>query len=425
MKLKTVAEGVRIFSYETSQFKTNKITIMMAMPLSSHVAANAVLPFILTRSCKDYPDFSKLNARLAQLYGASITADVLKAGDAQLLQIGISFIDDRFALDENERISSEAAELLLKMLFEPNFVDGNFTPEAVETEKRLLIETLNSELNNKRGYAIKRCTEIMCENELFSVNRLGTVEEIEALCKNCIYNAWKSVLSTAPVQINLIGNFDFEEIEKKVTEYFDGIDRDVDEIETEFINTVDEIKEVREEMDVNQSKLVIGMRTGMKNSDDDFPAYFVANAVYGGIPTSLLFTNVREKMSLCYYCSSMLRRGKGVMFVQSGVASENYELAKNEILKQLEDLQNGNFSDDVLDAAKKSMCDSLGGVYDHPDSINSWYITQILNKKLLKAEDLCRKVEKVTREDVIRVAGNIIPDTIFLLDGKDEANGNK
>ena len=108
------------------------------------------------------------------------------------------------------------------------------------------------------------------------------------------------------------------------------------------------------------------------------------------------------------------------MFVQSGIEEAHYNLAKTEILKQLDVLCNGDFSDEVFDAAKRSICDSLGGVYDTPSSINSWYITQVLSDEILKPEVLSEKISKVTREDVCSVAKTIVPDTIYLLEG--EAN---
>jgi len=416
--IKNIADGVRLFTCQTSRFKTNRISLVLALPLNSSVSANAVLPYILTRSCKDYPDFTGLNKRLADLYDATVIRGVQKAGDSQLIHIGLSFIDDRFALEENESISANAAKLLLQMLFEPKFKDGEITAEDLELEKRLLVETIKSELNNKRAYAMKRCTEIMFKNDAYSINALGNIDEIEKLTSEDIFNAWKNALQSATIQVNIIGNCNVEKIEKEITDYFSTVDRKPFKPETKFVTEANEVSEHREKMNINQSKLVIGMRTGMKNPTDNIAAFYVANALFGGIPTSLLFSHVREELSLCYYCSSQLQRGKGVMFVQSGIEEAHYNLAKTEILKQLEVMCNNEFSDEAFDAAKRSLRDSLGGVYDTPSSINSWYITQVLSDEILKPEVLSEGISKVTREDVCSVAKTIVPDTIYLLEGE-------
>ena len=66
-------------------------------------------------------------------------------------------------------------------------------------------------------------------------------------------------------------------------------------------------------------------------------------AMFGGTPHSKLFLNVREKMSLCYYCAARYNSNKGIMTVESGVETQNIEAAKNEILNQLEEMKRGNF----------------------------------------------------------------------------------
>ena len=419
-QIKNIADGVRLFSCQTSRFKTNRISMVLALPLNEKASANAILPYILTRSCKDYPDFTELNKRLADLYDATVIRGVQKAGDSQLLHIGLSFIDDRFALEENESISANAAKLLLQMLFEPKFKNGESVAEDLELEKRLLTETIKSELNDKRSYAIKRCSEIMFEGDAYSINALGNIEDVEKLTSDDIINAWKDALKSAIIQVNIIGNCNIEKIEKEITDCFSTINRTPVKPETAFVSETDGVSEHREKMNLNQSKLVIGMRTGMKNPTDNLAAFFVANAIFGGIPTSLLFSHVREELSLCYYCASRLVRGKGVIFVQSGIEESNYELAKTEILKQLDILVNNEFSDEAFDAAKKSICDTLGGTYDTPASINSWYITQVLSDEILKPEVLSEEISKVTREDVCSVAKTIVPDTIYLLEGEAE-----
>ncbi len=423
-QIKNIADGVRLFTCQTSRFKTNKISIVLALPLNEQASANAVLPYILTRSCKDYPDFTQLNRCLADLYNATVIRGVQKAGDAQLLHLGLSFIDDRFALEENESISANAAKLLLQMLFEPKFKDGNFVSEDLELEKRLLIETIRSELNDKRIYAAKRCLEIMFKNDAYSINTLGKISEVEKLTFDDIYAAWKNALQTATIQINIVGNCNVEKIENEIKNYFSSIERKPVKPETKFSSDVEKMSEHREKMNLNQSKLVIGLRTGMKSQTDDLAAFQVANALFGGIPTSLLFSHVREELSLCYYCSSQLQRGKGVMFVQSGIEEKHYEIAKTEILKQLEVLCNNEFSDETFDAAKRAICDSLGSVYDTPSSINSWYITQVLSDEILKPEVLSENIRNVTREDVCRVAKTIVPDTVYLLEGEAETDEN-
>ncbi|MFR1478829.1 MAG: insulinase family protein [Hydrogeniiclostridium mannosilyticum] len=106
-------------------------------------------------------------------------------------------------------------------------------------------------------------------------------------------------------------------------------------------------------MDVAQSKLVMGFRTGIAIPDSRLSAAKLMCTIFGGTPHSKLFLNVREKLSLCYYCSSQLNSMKGIMLVQSGVETKNIERAKRRFL-QLQQMKDGDFSEDDIIAAKKS-----------------------------------------------------------------------
>ena len=63
----------------------------------------------------------------------------------------------------------------------------------------------------------------------------------------------------------------------------------------------------------------MGFRTGTATPDEGVPATRLMAALFGGTPNSKLFLNVREKLSLCYYCSASYNSMKGIMLVQSGV----------------------------------------------------------------------------------------------------------
>lgn len=81
---------------------------------------------------------------------------------------------------------------------------------------------------------------------------------------------------------------------------------------------------VEEELPVSQGKLVIGFRLGECMEDPDIAALHVFNSVYGSGTSSKLFMNVRERLSLCYYASSIIDIHKGIMLVASGIEFEKF-----------------------------------------------------------------------------------------------------
>ncbi len=128
-----IANCVSICNYKTNRFKTGRISFNIALPLGGNASAYAILPYILSRSCGKYADFSKLNTRLAELYGATLIPSVSKIGEAQVIRISMTMIDDRFAF-ENESIYQQCAELLCDIIFEPNAENGLFNEDEVKSE---------------------------------------------------------------------------------------------------------------------------------------------------------------------------------------------------------------------------------------------------------------------------------------------------
>ena len=145
-------------------------------------------------------------------------------------------------------------------------------------------ELKKSEFNDKKIYALRHCPEIMLADEAYGRDKFGTLEEIAALTPGKIYAAWRRLLESAVVQIDIIGNVDFDAVEQLFSERFGKINRKPEEIKTEFIKSAGEPKKVREALGVKQGKLVIGMRAGTEYHNDNYPALSVMCDLFGGIP---------------------------------------------------------------------------------------------------------------------------------------------
>jgi len=153
----------------------------------------------------------------------------------------------------------------------------------------------------------------------------------------------------------------------------------------------------------------------MSGNDDESLPMMVMSDIFGGGPYSRLFANVREKMSLCYYCTASCIRQKGLLIVESGVEAQNCEKAQKEILNQLEIVKKGEFSDFEFESSIKSICDSLNTYNDSLTSLNNWYAIKINNTKLYSPSDIAEKIKKITKQDVIDAANGVNLHTVYKL----------
>lgn len=420
MTMQNIAEGIRFCSVKTDKFKTCRVNISLAMPLDKNASSRAILPFMFSRRCAKYPDYTSLNRVLDELYGAAVSAGVLKRGEAQVISFSMSAIDDRFALD-GDKVALECTKLLADMIFDPLTVGESFPEDIIEQEERLLVEAIENEQNDKRRYAMLRCEQLMFADEAYGVNRFGSVEDVKALTPDVVYAAWRDVLQKATVQITMVSSMDPQPIVDLIREKFSEIERHPVEIKTLFVSGLPKPEYISESMPLKQGKFVMGFRTGMRSEDDMMPAMKVAVDIFGGGTYSKLFSVVREKMSLCYYCSAALFNSKGIVMVQSGIEDANEEKAKNEIINQLRLTAEGEFTDEDFSSSIKSLTDSILGNSDTPEEITAWYASQILRNELKAPETYAKEIGNVDRAEVVRAAKTIMLDTIFMLKSSGEA----
>lgn len=416
-----IGKAVNFNVIKDERFKTGRISVNMFLPLDEKTASvYALLPFVLTNSCRKYPNFTRLNQKLADLYGASLFSDINKIGDMQVLTVAVSFLDDKFALG-NENLSAQLAQLLCDIIFDPLIENGSFKEENVNQEKRQLIELLESEYNDKKILAKTRCEQLMCKNEKFGINKLGDKETLSKITQDDLFDAWKSVLKIARIEIMALGDLNENSVLEILENNFSKIKREnIVNCETLIIKNVEKVKEKYDTLDVSQSKLVMGFRTQAALEDKEVMAVRIAVSLFGATPRSKLFLNVREKLSLCYYCSAKYDRNKGIMLVQSGVEKKNIEKAKKEILNQLDEVKKGNFTDEELDETKRSLANSYRTIGDFLSGLENFYLSQVFDSEFLPTESFIEKMYKVSKEEVINAANLINLDTVYVLAGNDK-----
>lgn len=416
-KVLELAKGVEGLFIKNTRFNTTLISCNFYLPLKKETAAEfALLPFILTSCSKKYPDFSRLNYKLNRLYGASLDASAEKYGDYQLLKITVSVINDRFTFD-GDSLVKQAADLILGLIFEPCCENGAFLPEDLAREKRKAIEHIKGEYSEKRIYAKNRLIEEMYKEEPYGVAKCGTVEDVEKITGESLYKAWETMLKRAFVRFHVVGAEMPSGLFENITEKFSSVSREdiIDCKVSAPTNAVKVPNTVTEYMPVSQGKLVMGFSCEMYGNDSVTLPLLVMCDIFGGGPYSRLFSNVREKLSLCYYCSASSVRQKGLITVESGIETENAEKAQKEILSQLEVVKNGKFTDFEYESSIKSLCDSLRGYNDSQISIDAWYTLKVNNDGIYSPEEIAEKIKNVTREDIIRAAKGVKLHTVYKL----------
>ena len=417
--------GVWLSYLHSEKFKTACLSLSLLTQLKRETAAmNALLPYVLRRGTMRCPDMESLAARLDELYGTAIEPVVRRIGEIQCIGFYASIPEGDF-LPGGQDVLSEAAGLMGELLLSPSTRGGLLQPGYVDSEREKMLEQIRSRINEKRSYAVFRCIEEMCCCEDFAVGRLGSEAECENIHYKKLSKYYRSLLQTSPVEIFYCGRASERQVADAMRQALMTLPRgEIDyEIGTDVrMNALEEQPRFLEEkLDVTQGKLVMGFRLGECMEDPDPAALYVFNGVYGSGTTSKLFVNVRERLQLCYYASSLVDIHKGIMLVSSGIEFDRLENARDEILAQLEAVARGEISEEELTAAKVGAASELRAMIDSQGELEGFFLSQTLDGLEYGPLELAELVMDVTKEEVAAVAKSVVCDQIYFLSGSGES----
>ena len=416
----TLFPGVTLRCFPDNRFKHGCLSIQFLRPMCREEAAmNALLPAVLLRGCQGYADLRAITLRLDDLYGAAIGALVRRIGDVQTTGLYCSFMEDRFAM-EGDTILAPVVDFAKKLLLEP-LTDGNaFLQDFVDGEKKNLIDTIESQLNDKRAYAMEQLLKHMCREDSYGIPRLGTVEQVAAITPQSLYAHYQKVLTSSPIELCYVGSAQPETVAALLKEAFGGLPHNRQPLAPQTPFNSCEGGEYSQQMEVNQAKLCMGFTTGVTTRDKDFVALQVLNALFGSGMTSKLFMQIREKMSLCYAIGSSYYGSKGIVTVSAGIDADQAQRVKDEILAQLDACCKGQISQQELHSAKQYMRSGLLSIPDSPSSIENFYATAAISGMPYTPQAYMDAVEQVTVEQISRLAAQIKLHTVFLLKGVEQ-----
>ena len=415
-----IPDGVSFYAFRNARFKTNRITVHLAVPIQKETASvNALLPKLLRRCCKTHPDYLSLAKRLEELYGAYIEAGTQKRGDVQIITISLTGIDDRFAFDS--AVNLPAASLLCDLLLNPVISEnGELNVRYLNAEKKSLCDAIDATLNDKRGYAVSRAARALYLDDPAGIPAFGEKEDVQSALPQDIYMQYQTLLKTAQIYVMFTGCGDYEPLIPLLRDRFSVLNRTPYKADVHPFTKVGDVREVTEELDMLQAKLVLGYTGGgISSTDPRLPAMRVAVSILGGSPMSKLFMHVSEEKSLCYYCAARYDVAKGTMMIDCGVEHDDIERAKEAIFEQVEAMQKGDFTDQEILYAILSLKNAYQSVYETDITVESFFLGQLLSGLNSDPETQKALLDSVTREQIIEAANHLKLQLVYLLKGKE------
>ena len=428
-KEKQIKEGIKLHLIKNERFKTNLIAIFLTMPLErENITKNAMIPMVLRRGSKNMPTQEDISKNLEEMYGAIFDCGIEKKGENHILKFYLESINDEFLPESQGKILKESIDKLLEIVFNPLVENEEFNKQYIEQEKINLKQIIEGRADNKSRYALDRCVEEMYKDTNYSLYKYGYVEDLENINASNLYISYKKIIEQCNIDIYVSGIVD-EEIIKYIenNNNLKNINNRKSIIKKYEIEKEKPIKEktIFENLDVNQGKLIMGLKVPMQTEDKQYDT-IIYNSILGGSANSKLFQNVREKASLAYTANSSYIRMKNTICINCGIEFANYEKAVEIIKTQLEEMKNGNFSEEDVENAKRGYISAIKSIEDEQDTEIMYYFGQEFTNIKLDIKGYEDRISKVKKEDIIGMAKIVKIDTIyFLQDGSVKPQNNR
>ncbi len=412
-------KGIKAHFIKTDLYKTDLTCMIITTPLKREtVTKNALIPFMLRRGNAKLPNQYLISKELENMYGASFNCGVDKMGDNVVLKFCIESISNEYALN-GEDILKMNIDNLLDLVFNPIQVNGMLNEEFLNVEKENLKDVIESKIDDKDAYSLEACISNMYGEIGFGLYKYGYVEDVDKITIQDISEYYNWLISNSKIDLFISGNINEEKL-KALLDNNENI-RKLNPREENYVldstdgkQKVENIREVQEQMDVTQGKLVIGLDITSKQENVRAIGN-VYNSILGNGANSMMFQNVREKAGLAYSAKSVFFKQKNNIFIRCGIQIENYEKAVELIKVQLENMKKGEFSEDDINNAKTFLIAGIKNVEEEQDTEIIYYIGQEISKTNLSIQEYMDNINKVSKEEIVEFANSIDINTIYFL----------
>ncbi|ADJ79212.1 insulinase family protein [Lactobacillus salivarius] len=413
-----LVKGVNLNIIPSKQFKTTRIFISFIKNIESkkELAERALLANYLEMCSQNYPTQIDIARKLSQMYGASFGSSVDRRGNYQLINFSIDYIEGKYLVG-NEDLFSEVIEFLKEIIFNPLKVgeNKNFDEETFTRQKNNTITYLKSIKEDKQAYATAKLRKLYFDNEIQQVPSFGESEDVEKLTISDLMDAYQKMLNTDRVEIMISGDVNTDEVVNKFS-VLPFKARNISRVSMSYTQEIkQEIVTQIDEEPLSQSKFDMAFRLPVVYRGDLHYAALVFNSLFGGSALSLLFTVVREKMSMAYYANSNFDPFRQLLVVQTGISYANKDKVQELILEQLERLKKGDFEDELLEQNKNNLISSYISRLDSQTSALLRAQSAALTGINVTIEEWLDNLQSVTKDDVMKVAKMVELQATYML----------
>ncbi|MFH1714182.1 MAG: pitrilysin family protein [Candidatus Nealsonbacteria bacterium] len=289
------------------------------------------------------------------------------------------------------------------------YLNSLFPVKEIEKERGVIIEEINMYFDTPIMYISELWKSLLYGDQPAGWDIAGTKETVSKITRQQILKYRKSQYVAKNTIICLAGNIKEQEMESKVKNYFSSIavSRSMQKPRIVERQTVPELLLHTKKTD--QTHFYLGVRTYNFLHPQRYALDILA-VILGGMMSSRLFTELREKLGLAYYVKVDAESDPdaGYLACKAGVDNKKVEKAITVVLREYKKLAQKKISEKELKKAKDNLKGKLALNLEASDSKAFFYSCQeMLEGKTLKPEEIFSRIDKVSVNDILKTAKDI------------------
>jgi len=288
-------------------------------------------------------------------------------------------------------------------------LNSKMEEKEIEREKGVILEEINMYLDTPTAYVGELWEKVLYGEQPSGWRVIGEKENILEMNKGKIISYFKNHYSSANTVICVAGDINSQSIERKIGEYFKGINRISSQQEVITKEGQKKPESLIHFKETDQTHLCLGVR-GYNLFHPKRYALGLLATILGGNMSSRLFISVRERRGLAYYIRTSAENSTdtGYLVTSAGVDHKNVEEVIRLILKEYRSFKSKPITREELKKTKDYLKGSTLLSLESSDSQAFFHAEQeILKGKILTAEDIFKKIDQVTINDIKEVAEDI------------------
>lgn len=394
---------------KTSKYKDVNLYLRFSFENKDNALVKAcLLSKLIGEITNKYPTKHEMVAGKDMLYGFSCDCNFKNNANLVSLYIHYSFINPKFV-----DVSIDEYNTFIKETLFNSIIDEKTLKEAVTT----FSAALRRKNDKPSAMSTERFIEIVSKDNK-DFNNLSRGEKfINSLAKisvDDLKQMYRYIINKAQLHVYLCGDLSDSDVAKLTTYRFDN--RDSFSIESHR-HQYKKKKTIIDKKDISQTYLSVVYSTPFSKKHKEYYAWLMGNYLLGVGPTSLLFSEIREKMSLCYTIDAVAYRTSGIVRISTCIDGKNKDVAIKEIINQVNRLACLDYDHNILDITKRYVINNLMGVYDDLDSLVDYYYTNDLFNEDISVEEYCAKINEITVKDIAKVYKKYVPYFNYILLG--------